>query len=102
MDISINIKEIGGHFQASCPQLKIHSFGFSQAKAIVRLKMILRFYLETANEMGYDYEVDSSDWEKAVTGLNTETIKTNLDNLQSNSDSDIIYFEQGQKREHIN
>lgn len=53
MNIEVKIKQLSnGQFQATSPKLNIHAFGNSKAKALVRLKLIINFYSDTAKEMG--------------------------------------------------
>lgn len=41
---------------ASCPELDVHSYGQTTESAIERLKRIVNFYLESAEEMGMTLE----------------------------------------------
>ena len=59
MQLDITIQQKGEQFQATCSSLNIHAFGDTQARAVVRLKLILQFYMETATEFGYN--VDGQD-----------------------------------------
>lgn len=43
-------------FVASCPELDIYSYGVSVEAAVNRLKKVVGFYLESADEMGVSLE----------------------------------------------
>jgi predicted RNase H-like HicB family nuclease len=54
VNLEIRIRKINNQFQASCEKLNIHAFGETKAKAIIRLKLIIQFYMETSQELGYN------------------------------------------------
>lgn len=66
MEVQIELDQEKDVFRASCPSLDIHCFGLSQGQALVRLKLVMQFYMETARERGLEIDVDSHsvDWEK--------------------------------------
>lgn len=43
-------------YVASCPELDIYSYGRSLEAAVERLKRVVNFYLESADEMGVSLE----------------------------------------------
>ncbi len=40
-------------YVASCPELEIFCYGKDEQQARQRIKKVIRFYIETANELGY-------------------------------------------------
>lgn len=50
MDLSIKIYQKNGEFVASCPELDVHCFGPNKEKATSRLKSVIKFYFDSAQE----------------------------------------------------
>jgi predicted RNase H-like HicB family nuclease len=51
MDLSIKIWQKNNEYVASCPELDVHCFGPDQAKATERLKSVIQFYFDSAQDM---------------------------------------------------
>ena len=56
MKISIKLVENKNEFIANCPELDINSYGSSRSDAVRRLISVLKFYIETARELGLEVE----------------------------------------------
>lgn len=46
----------GPRYVASCPELDIYCYGQSEEQARSRMKKVIKFYIETANELGYQID----------------------------------------------
>ena len=51
MDLTIRIQEKNGEYVASCPELDVHCFGPSKEKATDRLKSVIQFYFDSAQDI---------------------------------------------------
>ena len=56
MKLSIKLVELEREFIAHCPELDINCYGFNRKEAVRRLKNVLRFYIDSAQEFGLDVE----------------------------------------------
>ncbi len=56
MKLSIKLMEIENEVIASCPELDVNCYGFDRNEAIRRLKNVLQFYIDSAQEFGLEVE----------------------------------------------
>jgi predicted RNase H-like HicB family nuclease len=57
MELQIEVfKEKEGSYIATCPKLEIYSYGETPDIAIDRLKKVVNFYMESAEELGVTIE----------------------------------------------
>ena len=54
--IYIKVIELDNEFIANCPELDVNCYGSTRNEAIRRLVSVLRFYVDSAQEMGLDVE----------------------------------------------
>ncbi len=63
VELSIRIAEKNGEFVASCPELDVHCFGPSREKASARLKTVIKFYFDSAQENEVSWRSDTHEME---------------------------------------
>ncbi|HDP79858.1 MAG TPA: hypothetical protein ENN21_03335 [Spirochaetes bacterium] len=56
MKLSIKLVELNSEYIANCPELDVNCYGVDRDEAIRRLKSVLRFYIESAHELGLEVE----------------------------------------------
>jgi len=83
MKFSVKLITTEKEIIATCPELDINCYGNDRDEAIRRIKKVIRFYIESAKELGLD--VDSID-ELSVDG----EIKSNLHGNASTQNSTAI------------
>ena len=49
----MKVYEKDGEFVASCPELDVYTYGENADQARARLKHVIAFYADTAQQMGY-------------------------------------------------
>jgi len=49
----MKVYEKDGEFVASCPELDVYTYGETADQARARLKHVIAFYADTAQQMGY-------------------------------------------------
>ena len=54
MKLSIEFVELENEFIARCPELDINSYGFNKDEAIRRLVSVIKFYMDSAKEVGLE------------------------------------------------
>jgi predicted RNase H-like HicB family nuclease len=54
--IFIKVIELDNEFIANCPELDVNCYGKTRNEAVRRLVSVLRFYIDSAHEMGLDVE----------------------------------------------
>ena len=59
MDLSIRVYEKDGEFVASCPELDVYTYGNDAEQARTRLRHVIAFYANTAQDLGY--KIDASE-----------------------------------------
>jgi predicted RNase H-like HicB family nuclease len=57
-DMKVNVKLVAteNEYIASCPELDVNCYGQNKDEAIRRLKNVLQFYIDSAQELGLDVE----------------------------------------------
>jgi len=53
VDLSIRVYEKDGEFVASFPELDVYTYGQNAEQARARLKHVIAFYANTAQDLGY-------------------------------------------------
>lgn len=56
MKLSIKLVELDTEFIANCPELDVNCYGSDRDEAIRRLKNVLQFYIDSAQELGLEVE----------------------------------------------
>ncbi len=56
MKLSIKLVEMEKEYIANCPELDVNCYGSNREEAIRRLKNVLQFYFDSAQEFGLDVE----------------------------------------------
>ncbi len=77
MKLSIKLMEIEKEVIASCPELDVNCYGVNRGEAIRRLKNVLQFYIDSAQEFGLEverFEAISIDGELSHGPILTETL----------------------------
>ena len=70
MNITIKLMEIDGEFIATCPELDINCYAHNKKEAIRRIVTVLRFYIDSAKELGFEVEdFDSISIEGSTTNM---------------------------------
>lgn len=52
MDFSIRVWQKNDEYVASCPELDVHCFGPDKDRATSRLKSVIQFYFDSAQDYG--------------------------------------------------
>lgn len=60
MKFNIEILNENESFIATCPELEINCFADSKDNAMRRIKEVIKFYLESAKEMGFEVSTGDS------------------------------------------
>ncbi len=56
MKLSIKLLEAEHEFIANCPELDVNCYGTDRNEAVRRLKNVLQFYMDSAQEFGLEIE----------------------------------------------
>jgi predicted RNase H-like HicB family nuclease len=56
MKLSIKLLEAENEFIANCPELDVNCYGADRSEAVRRLRNVLRFYMDSAQEFGLAIE----------------------------------------------
>ena len=56
MKISIKLIELDNEYIANCPELDINCYAHSRDEAIKRIVNVLKFYIDSAKELGLQIE----------------------------------------------
>ena len=56
MKISVKLVEKNNEFIATCPELDINCYAGNKNEAIRRIQDVIHFYIESAQEFGFDVE----------------------------------------------
>ncbi len=83
MDLTIRIQQKNGEYVASCPELDIHCFGPSKTKASNRLKNVIQFYFDSAQDIQIHAKADLA-LQQTTSPQNNES-----QNNESNVDIDV-------------
>ena len=57
MSLSIQVRQKDDEYIANCPELEIFCYGKDESQARKRIKKVIQFYAETAQELGYDLDL---------------------------------------------
>lgn len=77
MKLNVKLVATENEFIASCPELDVNCYGQNKDEAIRRLKNVLQFYIDSAQELGLDVEYLeelSIDGEKNKKSIMTENL----------------------------
>jgi hypothetical protein len=70
MNITIKLMEVDGEFIATCPELDINCYAHNKKEAIRRIVTVLRFYIDSAKELGFEVaDFDSISIEGSTTNM---------------------------------
>jgi predicted RNase H-like HicB family nuclease len=58
VELSIRIYEKDGEFVASCPELDVYTYGKDAEQARTRLRHVIAFYANTAQDLGYKIDAN--------------------------------------------